>query len=107
MARGGSTPRPRHVPQRTCVGCRSTSAKRGFVRVVRDGDGRVTVDPTGKAAGRGAYLCASPACWEVALKRGRLGQSLRVTIVEGDRQALAAYAATLQPDDPPPAPDPA
>ena len=87
--------RPRHVPQRTCVGCRTTAAKRGFVRIVRTGEGRVAVDPTGKAAGRGAYLCASPACWEVALKRGRLAQSLRVTIAEDDRQALATHAATL------------
>ena len=91
--------RPRHVPQRTCVGCRTTAAKRGFVRVVRSGDGQVTVDPSGKANGRGAYLCASPSCWEVALKRGRLAQSLRVTIRDEDRQALLAHAATLQPDD--------
>lgn len=93
--------RLRHVPQRTCVGCRSTAPKRGFVRVVRTAAGRVQVDPTGKAAGRGAYLCANPACWEVALKRGRLGQSLRVPINEEDRLALAAYAATLLPDDEP------
>jgi predicted RNA-binding protein YlxR (DUF448 family) len=57
------------------------------------------VDPTGKAAGRGAYLCASPACWEVALKRGRLGQSLRVSISEEDRRTLVAHATTLQPDN--------
>ncbi len=99
MARGGSQPRPRHVPQRTCVGCRTTAAKRGFVRVVRSGDGRVAVDPTGKANGRGAYLCASPSCWEVALKRGRLAQSLRVTIRDEDRQALVAYAATATTDE--------
>jgi predicted RNA-binding protein YlxR (DUF448 family) len=91
--------RPRHIPQRTCVGCRSTAAKRGFVRVVRTPEGRVMVDPTGKAAGRGAYLCASPACWEVALKRGRLGQSLRVSIPEEDRRTLVAHATTLQPDN--------
>jgi predicted RNA-binding protein YlxR (DUF448 family) len=91
--------RPRHVPQRTCVGCRTTAAKRGFVRVVRAPDGGVRVDPTGKASGRGAYLCASPSCWEVALRRGRLAQSLRVTIEDEDRQALAAFAATLTPDD--------
>jgi predicted RNA-binding protein YlxR (DUF448 family) len=90
--------RPRHVPQRTCVGCRTTAAKRGFVRVVRQADGHVVVDPTGKANGRGAYVCASPSCWEVALKRGRLAQSLRVTISEQDRQALAEFGAALPPD---------
>jgi predicted RNA-binding protein YlxR (DUF448 family) len=92
--------RPRHVPQRTCVGCRTTAAKRGFVRVVRAPDGHVRVDPTGKAAGRGAYVHASPGCWEVALKRGRLGQSLRVTITEEDRQQLADFAAALPADEP-------
>jgi len=91
--------KPRHVPQRTCVGCRSTSAKRGFVRVVRGADGRVSVDPTGKANGRGAYLCATQACWDVALKRGRIGQSLHVTLTEEDRLSLAAYAARLANDD--------
>jgi uncharacterized protein len=95
--------RPRHVPQRTCVGCRTTAAKRGFVRVVRRPDGHVVVDPTGKANGRGAYVCASPSCWEVALKRGRLAQSLRVTIAEEDRQALADYGRSLQPDEDEPA----
>ena len=98
--------RPRHVPQRTCVGCRTTAPKRGFVRIVRTATGRVAVDPTGKAAGRGAYLCASPSCWEVGLKRGRLAQSLRVTIAEEDRQALAAHAATLAPDSDAPAAHP-
>ena len=97
--RGRPARRPRHVPQRTCVGCRSTAPKRGFVRVVRGPDGHVAVDPTGKANGRGAYVCAEPRCWEVALQRGRLAQSLRVTIAEEDRAALAAFAATLRSDD--------
>lgn len=90
--------KPRHVPQRTCVACRTTAAKRGFVRLVRQPDGHVVVDPTGKANGRGAYLCAERRCWEVALQRGRLAQSLRVTIVEEDRAALAAYAGALRSD---------
>ena len=49
--------RQRHIPQRTCVGCRTTTAKRQFVRIVRTAAGRVEVDLTGKKAGRGAYLC--------------------------------------------------
>jgi predicted RNA-binding protein YlxR (DUF448 family) len=69
------------------------------VRVVRQADSHVVVDPTGKANGRGAYLCASPSCWEVALKRGRLAQSLRVTISEEDRRALADFGASLSPDE--------
>ncbi|MGB9633423.1 MAG: RNase P modulator RnpM, partial [Chloroflexaceae bacterium] len=68
----GSQPRPKHVPQRTCVACRRTEAKRGLIRVVRDAEGRVTVDPTGKQKGRGAYLCHDPACWTAAIKRRAL-----------------------------------
>jgi uncharacterized protein len=107
---GGGPRRQRHVPQRTCVGCRSTAAKRGFVRVVRDAEGRVRVDPSGKANGRGAYVCASPGCWEAAVSRGKLAQSLRIALRDDDRAGLRAYAATLAPDHdsdgPPPAADP-
>lgn len=88
-------PRPRHMPQRTCVGCRTTSAKREFVRIVRTLDGRVEVDPTGKKAGRGAYLCKQRSCWETALKRDHVARALKVTLTTADREALAAYGAAL------------
>ncbi|GBD14366.1 hypothetical protein HRbin25_00239 [bacterium HR25] len=88
--------RPRkHIPLRTCVGCRRTSAKREFVRIVRTPEGRVMVDPTGKRSGRGAYLCADPSCWQAALRRGRLDRALRTQIGQEDRQALLAYAEAL------------
>jgi len=45
---------PRHVPQRTCVGCRTVRPKRELVRVVRTPEGTVELDPTGKRSGRGA-----------------------------------------------------
>ena len=70
----------KHIPQRTCVGCRTTSAKREFVRVVRTPQATVQVDPTGKLSGRGAYLCASRTCWEEAIKKDRLARALRTAI---------------------------
>ena len=73
-------PRPRHVPQRTCTGCRTVSAKRNMVRVVRTPEGRLEVDETGKRSGRGAYLCANASCWQQALKRGGLERALRTKI---------------------------
>ncbi len=78
--------RPRHVPQRTCVACRQTSAKRQLVRIVRTPDGRVTVDPSGKLSGRGAYVCELPTCRQAALKQGGpLSRALKVeTIPEDD-----------------------
>ena len=86
-------PRQKHIPQRTCIACRQTDAKRGLMRIVRDADGRVSYDPTGKRAGRGAYLCHDPACWEQALKRGALARALRVdSIQQEDLEALQALA---------------
>lgn len=87
----------KHVPQRTCVGCRTTSAKREFVRIVRPPEGAVEVDSTGKRAGRGAYVCARFECWQEALKKDRLGRALRTTISSQDREALARYAERFAP----------
>ena len=78
----------RHIPQRTCIGCRSTSSKREFVRVVRTPEGAVVLDATAKLAGRGAYICARPECWSEALKKDRLAHALRTTISQAEREAL-------------------
>ena len=90
-------PRPKHIPQRTCIACRRTDAKRGLMRVVRDAEGHVALDPTGKRAGRGAYLCHDPACWEQALKRQGLARALRLdTLPPEDRNALEQVAQDLK-----------
>lgn len=73
---------------RTCVGCGTTSDKRGFVRVVRTKEGHVDVDATGRSAGRGAYLCADTECFEAARKRRRLDSSLRVKLQDDDYDRL-------------------
>jgi len=92
---------PKHVPQRTCVACRQVKSKRDLIRVVRVLDGRVIVDETGKANGRGAYLCRDRACWEKAVGQPRrassspLAHSLKVALSEADRAALLDYAQLL------------
>jgi predicted RNA-binding protein YlxR (DUF448 family) len=95
-------PRTKHVPQRTCIACRRTDAKRGLIRLVRDADGHVRLDPTGKRAGRGAYLCHDPACWEQALKRRGLERALRVEALLPEDRAVLEQAArelmTAQPE---------
>ena len=92
--------RVRHVPQRTCVGCRQEQPKRQLVRVVRTPSGDVAVDPTGKAAGRGAYLCRQPECWTAALRRSALAGALRVTLSAEDRATLERFRDTLSPTSP-------
>lgn len=96
MAKQRHNQRPRHVPQRTCIACRKVDAKRGLQRLVRLPDGHVAVDPTGKRAGRGAYLCAERGCWETALKRRAVERALKIDALDsGDRQALQAHATSL------------
>ena len=82
--------RPRPVPQRTCLGCRTVNAKRQLVRLVRTATGAVVVDPTGKAAGRGAYLHNRRACWEAAVVGGVLDRALKMTVTDADRAHLRA-----------------
>ncbi len=78
----------RKVPTRTCTGCLTSSDKRRFIRVVRTPDGHVEIDPTGKANGRGAYLCADRDCFETAAKRRKLEGALRVRLLEDDYARL-------------------
>ncbi len=86
-------PRPKHVPQRTCVACRSTDAKRTLIRLVRTPEGSVAVDPTGKKAGRGAYLCARVRCWERGINEKTLVRALRLEALTTENQAeLLRYA---------------
>ncbi|MEI8309024.1 MAG: YlxR family protein [Chloroflexales bacterium] len=88
--------RAKHVPQRTCIACRRTDAKRGLIRLVRTPEGRIEVDTTGKRNGRGAYLCHDPACWDAAIKRRALERSLRVEPLTPENQRdLLAYSRGL------------
>lgn len=81
---------PKHVPERTCVGCRQVRAKRELVRVVRGPDGQLSLDPTGKAPGRGAYLGPARECLAKALEHGALERALNVTLSDAQREALVA-----------------
>ena len=85
--------RVKHVPQRTCVGCREVLPKRKMVRLVRTADG-VQIDPTGKLAGRGAYLHDRRECWERGLK-GALSHALKTDLTEADRARLDEFMNTL------------
>lgn len=89
--------RVKHIPQRTCVGCREVLPKRNLIRVVR-GSAGVTIDPTGKAAGRGAYVHDKRSCWEKALK-GALSHALKTELTEADRSELVLYMESLPADD--------
>lgn len=84
-------PRKRHIPERTCVACGSKKPKARLLRVARSPQGHVSVDPTGKAPGRGAYVCG-PGCWETALGRGRLARSLGSALSKKELEIIRAEA---------------
>lgn len=94
MAKQPRGPKPKHVPQRTCIACRQVAGKRGLVRLVRTENG-VEVDPSGKKAGRGAYLHPDPTCWGIGIKGNRIEQALRTKLTPATRQALQEYAQSL------------
>jgi uncharacterized protein len=85
--------RVKHVPQRTCVGCREILPKRRMIRIVRTAEG-VRVDPTSKMAGRGAYLHDRRECWERGLK-GALANALKTTLSVDERVNLEEFMSTL------------
>jgi len=92
----GATTRPqRHVPTRTCLGCREKNPKRRLIRIVRTTDLRLVLDPTGRQNGRGAYVCERRSCWEKALKGGTIAHALRFSPPADDLEALRAHGASL------------
>ena len=80
------TGKRRHIPQRTCIACREVLPKRSMIRIVRSSQG-VIIDPTGKMAGRGAYLHQQRSCWERGM-RGALATALMVELSEEEREQL-------------------
>ncbi|MGI6004049.1 MAG: RNase P modulator RnpM [Christensenellales bacterium] len=64
------------IPMRMCVGCRDMHPKKQLVRIVRSKEGQVSLDTTGKAPGRGAYICRDSACFQRALKTRAVERAL-------------------------------
>ena len=77
-------------PQRSCVSCRTVRDKSDLLRVVMTPEGDVVYDPTGKLAGRGAYLCRNEECITQELKKAaRLSKGLKKPLTEDEIKALA------------------
>lgn len=88
----------KHIPQRTCIACRTVHSKRELARIVHTSENHVEADATGKKVGRGAYLCRNRACWETILDApNRLAQALKIEtkINPDDLARLREFAMTL------------
>lgn len=68
------------IPQRMCTGCMEMKPKKELIRVVKNKEGEVSVDVTGKKPGRGAYICRNIDCLEKAVKQKRLEKNLEKKI---------------------------
>ena len=68
------------VPQRTCMGCNIKGDKKDFIRVVKNKEGQINIDKTGKMPGRGAYLCDNIECLEKAIKTKRIDKIFETKI---------------------------
>ncbi len=75
--------KPKKIPTRLCLGCQKTKPKRDLIRVVRNNQGDIFLDKTGKKSGRGAYICPDKDCFDIARKARRFEKSLGVKIDDG------------------------
>lgn len=70
------------LPQRTCIGCNAKKDKKELIRVVKDKEKNIQIDRTGKAPGRGAYICDDITCLEKAIKSKKLEKAFEMRISE-------------------------
>ena len=85
----------KHIPQRTCVVCRQVKAKRQLIRLAALPGGGIEVDTDSRKAGRGAYLCPLPQCWQTGLVAGRLEYALRTSLTQENWERLIVFGKKL------------
>ena len=73
----------RKVPLRKCTGCGEMKNKKELIRVLLEPDGQISVDPTGKKNGRGAYICRKLSCLGKSIKTKGLERSLKTKMPDG------------------------
>lgn len=70
----------KEMPKRTCIGCNEIKLKKELIRIVKNKEGQIFIDKTGKANGRGAYICDNIECLEKAIKTKRLERTFETNI---------------------------
>ncbi len=79
------------IPQRTCIGCNSKKDKKDLIRVVKNKDGEISIDLTGKKDGRGIYLCKSEECLNKAIKNKRISRTFEMEIDQNIYENLRKF----------------
>ena len=78
----------RKIPMRQCLGCNEHKPKVELLRVVRDPEGNISLDFTGKKSGRGAYICKDVKCLKKARKSRRIDKNLECEISDAVYDAM-------------------
>ena len=81
----------KHIPQRTCIGCREEKDKSELLRLTAGSDGSVTPDERMRAQGRGAYICKNVGCLEKAIKTKAIDRALKLSSGKVDCERLIEY----------------
>ncbi|CEN76061.1 nucleic acid-binding protein [[Clostridium] sordellii] len=68
------------VPQRKCIACQDKDNKKELIRIVKNKEGQIFLDKTGRANGRGAYICDSKSCLEKAIKSKALNRAFKIEV---------------------------
>ena len=89
----------RRIPLRKCLGCGEMKEKRQLLRVVHTKDGTTSVDLTGKASGRGAYLCRNVACFDTARKARRFEKAFSGRLDEAVFDTLREQIMLVKDDE--------
>ena len=84
-----------HVPQRTCVGCRTMRAPQDLLRLACTPQGEVILDRSGRLPGRGAYVCCDGACLRMALKPAKLVSAFKQPVTVPTFEAVYQAAVSL------------
>ena len=85
----------RKVPLRRCVGCMESKDKKELLRICLTPEGEVKPDLTGKANGRGIYLCRNKECLALAQKKRAIGRGLKAELSKEQTEALFAELTEL------------
>jgi predicted RNA-binding protein YlxR (DUF448 family) len=85
--------KPKKIPLRMCLGCAEMKPKAELIRVVKEPDGTVCLDSTGKKNGRGAYLCPSESCLRRVQRSKRAEKVLECAVPDEVYEAVASALA--------------
>ena len=78
------------IPQRKCIVCQDRDSKKELMRIVKNKEGEIFLDPSGRANGRGAYICKDAECLKKAIKTKALNRAFKVEVSDEVYEKLLA-----------------